>query len=73
MAGFSKVRLFYFVGLLDKRYDFQNNNFENSLLLRLNFYLTILAKVWFTIKFFLSSKFPKTSIIQLYIGKLLIC
>lgn len=70
MAEFTKVRLFYFVGLLRAKYNFKSNTFESSIFLYLNSWLALLAKLWFTLKFFVSSKFVKHSIVQLYIGSL---
>lgn len=70
MAQFSKVKLFNLVGLLSERYNFESNQFESHFVLRLNTLLTLLSKLWFTMKFFLSSKFAQSSIVQLYIGSL---
>lgn len=68
MSEFSKVKLFNWVGLLSKRYNFQTNQFENHWGFRLNMLMALLLKLWFAMKFYLSSKFPQTNIIQLYIG-----
>ena len=68
MAKFSKVKLFNWVGLLSKKYNFKTHQFEDHWGFRLNMLLSLLLKLSFTMKFYLSSKFEQTSIIQLYIG-----
>lgn len=67
---FSKVRLLQLQGLLTKKFNYQTNEFEDSSLLNVVFYLTLVSKALFGFKPLVSCFFPQTAIQQLYIGSI---
>lgn len=65
---FSKASLFQMIGLLDRTFNYETLKFERSLSLRLWCYFSLISKVIFGVKLFISYYFPKTDPIQLVIG-----
>lgn len=67
---FNKVKLLQILGLLSRKFNYKTLEFERSWSLRLLFYLSLIAKPLLVFDFFISYFFPRTSVVQLYIGSI---
>ena len=68
MKKYSKLKLFYQLGFLQRKFD--GNEFKDSILCRLKSYLVLLFALLTPIKFSMGIFFAQDDKIQLYIGNL---
>ena len=67
--NFRKVKFLQIQGLLNKRFNYETMQFKSSFSLSLVFYLALISKILFGLRQIVSCFFPRTSPIQLLIGK----
>lgn len=70
MDKFNKVKFLQAQGLMQQSYDYEKLEFQPSLYLKLNSYLTLFIKTTFPLKIFLSTFWERQSIVQLFIGSI---
>lgn len=68
MRKFSKVAFLVSNGLMQRRYNYETNQFEFSGYLLVYSYITLLIQVTFPLKLFVSLFWDRQHVYQLYIG-----
>lgn len=68
VVGVSKVRFMQILGLLRRQVNLNTLQFESSLPLSITCYISLISKLLFAFKIFVSCFFPQKSALQLYIG-----
>lgn len=68
MRKFSKVAFLQTNGLMHRRYNYETHQFDFSAYLLVNSYVTLLVKVSFPLKLFVSMFWERKDVAQLWIG-----